>query len=74
MAEVDDADLDTLVVAGGNGVYALLDRPEVVAEVRRLAAAARRVASVCTGAYLLAGSEIARLPLRERRKLSASGQ
>jgi transcriptional regulator GlxA family with amidase domain len=54
LAEVDDADLDTLVVAGGNGVYALLDRPEVVAEVRRLAAAARRVASVCTGAYLLA--------------------
>jgi transcriptional regulator GlxA family with amidase domain len=48
------AAIDTLLVAGGNGVYSLVRRPEVIDEVARLASGARRVASVCTGAYLLA--------------------
>lgn len=52
--DVDRRAIDTLVVAGGNGVYPLLERDDVVAAVRDLARAARRVASVCTGAYLLA--------------------
>lgn len=52
--QVDGTDLDTLVVAGGTGVYVAIEQADVVAEVERLAGAARRVASVCTGAYLLA--------------------
>lgn len=54
LSDVIADDLDTLIVAGGNGVYDLLDDVTVVSEVQRLARAARRVASVCTGAYLLA--------------------
>ncbi len=46
--------IDTLVVAGGDGVYGQRDDVALVAEVRRVAAAARRVASVCSGAFLLA--------------------
>src|SRR3954447_4569630 len=46
--------LDTLVVAGGSGARHAPD--EVVARVAALAARARRVASVCTGAYVLAAA------------------
>jgi transcriptional regulator GlxA family with amidase domain len=46
--------LDTLLVAGGAG--ARNASPETVARVRRLAARADRVASVCTGAYVLAAA------------------
>ena len=46
--------IDTLVVAGGDGVYQAIGQPEVVAHVQRLAGLSRRVASVCTGAFLLA--------------------
>jgi transcriptional regulator GlxA family with amidase domain len=46
--------IDTLVVAGGDGTYRAVDRPELVREVRRLAKRARRVTSVCSGAFLLA--------------------
>ena len=46
--------VDTLVVAGGDGVYTAIERPELVAQVRRLATSARRVTSVCSGAFLLA--------------------
>jgi transcriptional regulator GlxA family with amidase domain len=46
--------IDTLVIAGGLGVYRAVRDPEVVAHIGRLAAASRRVTSVCTGAYLLA--------------------
>jgi transcriptional regulator GlxA family with amidase domain len=46
--------VDTFVVAGGDGVYPLLEDTELVAAVRRTAPRARRVASVCTGAFLLA--------------------
>lgn len=48
-----DAPLDTLVVAGGPGVLAACDDPALVAWVRARAGRARRVASVCTGAFLL---------------------
>jgi transcriptional regulator GlxA family with amidase domain len=54
LADTDATDLDTMLIAGGNGVYDLLDDPDTTAHVRRLAGGARRVASVCTGAYLLA--------------------
>jgi transcriptional regulator GlxA family with amidase domain len=48
------APVDTFVVAGGQGVEALVEDPDLVAAVRRTAGRARRVASVCTGAFVLA--------------------
>jgi transcriptional regulator GlxA family with amidase domain len=48
-----DAPLDTLILAGGQGVQAAAEDPALVAWVRRRAPGARRVASVCTGAFLL---------------------
>ncbi len=47
---------DTLVVAGGPGVEAAAADPVLVDWVRQRTAKARRVASVCTGAFLLAAS------------------
>lgn len=45
---------DTLLVAGGEGVRELIDQDDVIADIQRLAAQSRRVAAVCTGAFLLA--------------------
>ena len=50
------AALDTLMVAGGQGVEAAAADPTLVEWVRQRAMQARRVASVCTGAFLLAAS------------------
>jgi transcriptional regulator GlxA family with amidase domain len=46
--------LDTLLVAGGMGTREALEDAALVAWIRRRARRARRVASVCTGAFLLA--------------------
>ena len=46
--------IDVLVVPGGFGTRPLLQDAEVLAWLRRTAAAAQRVTSVCTGALLLA--------------------
>lgn len=46
--------LDTLVVAGGWGVNAAVEDAALVDWVARRAATARRTASVCSGAFLLA--------------------
>jgi len=46
--------LDTLVVAGGLGTRAALRDRRLIAWIARTAGRARRVASVCTGAFLLA--------------------
>lgn len=47
---------DTLIIAGGWGVHqAAIDRP-LVAWIARHAQASRRVASVCSGAFLLAAT------------------
>jgi transcriptional regulator GlxA family with amidase domain len=48
--------LDTLLVAGGEGAEAASDNPALVKWVRERAARARRVASVCTGAFVLAAA------------------
>ena len=48
-----DAPLDTLIVAGGSGIYALAEDRRIVDWVRARSRAARRVASVCSGAFLL---------------------
>ncbi|WP_218171394.1 GlxA family transcriptional regulator [Pseudomonas gingeri] len=47
---------DTLIISGGWGTYAAAEDPALVAWVRQQASCARRVASVCTGAFLLAAS------------------
>lgn len=46
--------LDTLIVAGGRGVERALGDAVLVRRIARLAGRSRRVASVCTGAFLLA--------------------
>lgn len=48
--------LDTLVVSGGFGHEAAAGDPRVTGHVRRLAGESRRVASVCTGATVLAAA------------------
>ena len=48
--------LDTLLVAGGEGVARFLDDERSVATVARLAGRSRRVTSVCTGAFVLAAA------------------
>ncbi len=48
--------VDTLLVAGGPGVEAAAADPALVGWVRERASHARRVASVCTGAFLLAAA------------------
>ncbi|WP_298261652.1 GlxA family transcriptional regulator [Bradyrhizobium sp.] len=51
-----DAELDTLVIAGGGGVDVSASDATLVDWVRQRARHARRTASVCTGAFLLAAS------------------
>lgn len=51
-----DEALDTLLIAGGQGVDAAAENPVLLDWVRQRAARARRVASVCTGAMLLAAA------------------
>jgi transcriptional regulator GlxA family with amidase domain len=46
--------IDTLVVAGGEGVFAAARDERLIAWLRRTSRRARRTASVCTGALLLA--------------------
>jgi transcriptional regulator GlxA family with amidase domain len=46
--------IDTLLVAGGEGVLEAARDERLVSWVKRTAKRSRRVASVCTGAYLLA--------------------
>ena len=50
--------LDTLLVAGGEGVEAAAENPVLVDWVHQRATEARRVASVCTGAFLLAAAGV----------------
>jgi len=49
-----DTPCDTLVIAGGWGVYGAAEDAELVAWVKQKAQHTRRMASVCTGAFLLA--------------------
>ena len=51
-----DQPCDTLVIAGGWGVYGVAEDPTLVQWVRDKSRHTRRMASVCTGAFLLAAS------------------
>ncbi len=51
-----EAPSDTLIIAGGWGIYPAAEDVFLVDWVREHAAKCRRVASVCTGAFLLAAS------------------
>src|SRR5580658_3564411 len=51
-----DTPVDTLIIAGGPGVKLAAAEGEFVRWVRARARTARRTASVCTGAYLLAAT------------------
>src|ERR1700679_2676107 len=53
---LDGTAVDTLIVAGGQGVDAAAADPVVIDWVQLRAKRARRIASVCTGAFLLAAS------------------
>jgi transcriptional regulator GlxA family with amidase domain len=48
--------VDTLMVGGGAGIDAAVGDTELLAQIRRLARDARRVTSVCSGAFLLAAA------------------
>lgn len=48
------AGVHTFMVAGGNGTVAAMRNPDLIAFVKRAAAKAGRVASVCSGAAILA--------------------
>jgi len=48
--------VDTLVVAGGEGVRRASDDPAIVDWVAQAARRARRTTSICTGSYLLAAA------------------
>jgi transcriptional regulator GlxA family with amidase domain len=50
------AAVDTLMVAGGQGVEAAAADPVIIEWLQMRATRARRIASVCTGAFLLAAS------------------
>jgi transcriptional regulator GlxA family with amidase domain len=47
--------VDTLIVVGGNGSRTAMRDPAVLAFIRDQASTARRLCSVCSGAFLLAG-------------------
>lgn len=53
---IDDVGCDTLIVPGGGGVHKALQQSETVEIVRLASCRAERVASVCTGAFLLAAT------------------
>lgn len=48
--------LDTLIVVGGSGFREAATDERLLTQVRRLAARSRRIASVCTGTYVLAAA------------------
>src|SRR5262245_33613209 len=50
--------LDTLIVAGGIGVEQACAEPALIGWVKMMAPQCRRVASVCSGAYLLAAAGV----------------
>jgi transcriptional regulator GlxA family with amidase domain len=54
LEEIDTGPIDTLIVAGGTGTRSAEDDERLVDWIAAAARRSRRVASVCTGAFLLA--------------------
>ncbi len=52
----DVGEVDTLMVAGGEGVMNATNCPQTLTFIRQMARNTRRVTSVCSGAYLLAAA------------------
>lgn len=50
---------DTLIIPGGAGPRTLIPSPDLAGDIRKAGEKARRVASVCTGTFLLARSGLA---------------
>jgi transcriptional regulator GlxA family with amidase domain len=50
--------IDTLIVVGGDGAFAATKDAQLVRAVGRLATRSRRVASVCTGSFVLAAAGV----------------
>ncbi len=48
--------IDTLICAGGKGSLKFIEDSDAIDDIRRLTRSARRVVSVCTGAYILAAA------------------
>jgi len=51
---LDDGPFDTIMISGGDGTRSLPELARIVAWLKAVAQKARRVTSVCSGAYLLA--------------------
>jgi transcriptional regulator GlxA family with amidase domain len=58
IAEADPAGIDTLVVAGGRGVDQARQDSSLTGWIAEAAGGARRVASVCSGVFLLAAAGV----------------
>jgi len=54
LTDLDPAGIDTLIVAGGPGMWPALQNAELIAWLRNAHGKVRRLCSVCTGAFLLA--------------------
>jgi transcriptional regulator GlxA family with amidase domain len=48
--------IDTLIVAGGYGIFDMIEDAEFLDDLRRAAKKSRRVGSICTGAFALAAA------------------
>lgn len=53
-SDADLAEIDTFVIAGGAAAIQLRDDPKVMSFINRAASLSGRVATICTGAFLLA--------------------
>ncbi|MFD9872134.1 GlxA family transcriptional regulator [Streptomyces niveus] len=56
IGDLDPSGIDTLVVAGGNGVDDAVRDPALVGWIAEAATTARRITSVCSGVFLLAAT------------------
>jgi putative intracellular protease/amidase len=69
----DRAGDDTLIVTGGDGVFAAAECATTVGFVSNSGAALRRIASVCSGAYLLATAGLLRRAARHHPLAALAG-
>ncbi|MDA9208388.1 AraC family transcriptional regulator [Octadecabacter sp.] len=58
LIEKEGAELDTLIIVGGNGAVVSTENSHLVQQVSQLAKRARRTCSVCCGAFVLAAAKL----------------